>query len=73
MPLIPAVAAVALLLSMIICTTVPGGRIVRYDIEKMDEDALDKLQLEPGLEIFEKNGENFELLYSPSPEPKKKK
>ena len=72
-PLMPAIAAASLLLSLIVCTTVPGGRIVRYDIEKMDEDALEKLQLEPGLEIFEKSGENFELLYSPSPEPKKKK
>ena len=65
LPVLPAVAGVLFLLSMIVCTTVPSKRIMNYTIEKMDSTSLDRLHLDSGIEIFEKNGENYQLLYSP--------
>ncbi|MBR0451443.1 MAG: hypothetical protein IJI78_05560 [Oscillospiraceae bacterium] len=73
MPLLPAAVAALLLLSVIICTTVPAKRIVNYNIEKMDSTTFDRLQVESGIEIFEKNGENFDLVYTAEPSGKKKK
>lgn len=73
MPLLPAVVAVVFLLSLIICVTVPAKRIVNYSIEKMDSNTFDKLQVESGIEIFEKNGENYDLIYAADSSNKKKK
>ena len=64
MPILPAAAAVLFVLSVIICTTVPVRRVVNYEIEKMDSETLEKLKVTDGIEIFEKNGENYDLVYT---------
>ena len=72
MPILPVAVAAAFLLSLIICTTVPARRVVNYEIEKMDLSTFEKLQVESGIEILEKNGENYDLVYT-AEEPGKKK
>lgn len=73
MPLLPATVAVLFVLSVIICTTVPMRRLVNYEIEKMDTDTFEKLKVMGGLEVFEKNGENYDLIYTSDDGSKKKK
>ncbi|MBR3355781.1 MAG: hypothetical protein IKG47_10600 [Oscillospiraceae bacterium] len=73
MPLFFVVVAAAFLVSIFICSTVPAKRIVNYSIEKMDSNTFDMLQVESGIEIFEKNGDNFDLVYTAESSDKKKK
>ena len=53
-----------LLLSFLICMTVPKKRLSAYEVEDLDTDMLRQLQFGTELEVYEKNEEEYELLFA---------
>ena len=61
---LPLVAAVLVLLSLLLCLTAPVKRAARYAVEELDDEMLQQLQFPRELEVYQKDGNEYELVFS---------
>ena len=61
---LPLVAAVLVLLSMILSLTAPVKRAARFAVEELDDEMLQQLQFPRELEVYQKDGNEYELVFS---------
>lgn len=60
--LIPAIALTVL--AVIICLTAPRNKLRKYSVEDLDTDMLRHLSFQTDLEVYEKNDDEYELLFA---------
>lgn len=61
---LPLVAAVLFVLSLIIGLAVPAKRVSRFGVEELDDEMLRQLAFPRELEVYQKDGEEYELIFS---------